>query len=166
MATRIVIMKDGVIQQVGTPKDVYENPINLFVGSFIGSPPMNFITGELRGNQFIAPGTQLTVPEGKLKMLNGRPDGPITLGIRPEDMHDEPLFLSAAPENTVHCEVLVAELTGAEYMLHTTIGGQNVIARVNARTQYPLHAKIELGLDLSKAHLFDPVTELSLTSKV
>ena len=92
MATRIVIMKDGVIQQVGTPKDVYENPINLFVGSFIGSPPMNFITGELRGNQFIAPGTQLTVPEGKLKMLNGRPDGPITLGIRPEDMHDEPLF--------------------------------------------------------------------------
>lgn len=166
MATRIVIMKDGVIQQVGTPKDVYENPINLFVGSFIGSPPMNFITGELRGNQFIAPGTQLTVPEGKLKMLNGRPDGPITLGIRPEDMHDEPLFLSAAPENTVHCEVLVAELTGAEYMLHTTIGGQNVIARVNARTQYQLHAKIELGLDLSKAHLFDPVTELSLTSKV
>ena len=66
----------------------------------------------------------------------------------------------------MHCEVLVAELTGAEYMLHTTIGGQNVIARVNARTQYPLHAKIELGLDLSKAHLFDPVTELSLTSKV
>lgn len=53
---------------------------------------MNFITGELRGNQFIAPGTQLTVPEGKLKMLNGRPDGPITLGIRPEDMHDEPSF--------------------------------------------------------------------------
>lgn len=165
MATRIVIMKDGIIQQVGTPEHVYENPINLFVGSFIGSPPMNFIKGELQGNRFITEGATLTIPEGKRKLLNDRPDGPIILGIRPEDLHDEPIFLNAVPQNVIDCKISVAELTGAEYMLHSELGGQNFVARVNARSKYPVHSTIQLGLDMSKAHLFDPETELSLTSK-
>ena len=69
MASRIVVMKDGVIQQVGTPKEVYDNPENIFVGGFIGSPAMNFFTGRLDGNDFVIGDKKIEVPEGKLKVL-------------------------------------------------------------------------------------------------
>src|SRR5699024_5479168 len=99
MATRLVVMKDGIVQQVGAPKDVYDNPENVFVGGFIGSPSMNFLTGTLTDGYFELQDLKIKLPEGKMKLL--RNEGYInkasSLGIRPEDMHDEPLFLDTSP---------------------------------------------------------------------
>ncbi|RYL95609.1 sn-glycerol-3-phosphate ABC transporter ATP-binding protein UgpC [Sporolactobacillus sp. THM7-4] len=166
MATRIVIMKDGVIQQVGTPKEVYDKPINLFVGGFIGSPPMNFFNGRLDGNHFIGDDIHLEIPEGKLKILRkkGFHDKPIILGIRPEDIHDEPLFINANPESVIQARIVIAELTGAEFMLHSQVGSHSFIARVDARTPYHNQESVTLALDVNKTHFFDPATEKSLTA--
>ncbi|MBE0791958.1 ATP-binding cassette domain-containing protein, partial [Escherichia coli] len=102
MATRIVIMKDGVIQQVGSPKQVYDHPVNMFVAGFIGSPAMNFFKGRLEGSNFIGDDFTIEVPEGKLKLLKDRGfDGKnIVFGIRPEDIHDEPIVIEANPGYT------------------------------------------------------------------
>src|SRR5690625_1045131 len=92
MATRLVVMKDGIIQEVGAPKDVYDNPENVFVGGFIGSPSMNFLQGSLTNGHIQLGDETITIPEDKLKVLkdNGFTNQDIILGIRPEDMHDEP----------------------------------------------------------------------------
>lgn len=165
MASRIVVMKDGVIQQVGTPKEVYDNPENLFVGGFIGSPPMNFFHGKLQDNHFIGDGIDILIPEGKLKVLRGHGvlDHPIIMGIRPEDIHDEPVFIESNPNSVVHANIIIAELTGAEFMLHSQVGSHQFVARVNARTQYQPQEKVKFALDTNKTHFFDPETEKSLT---
>ncbi|SFG67598.1 ABC transporter ATP-binding protein [Sporolactobacillus nakayamae] len=165
MASRIVIMKDGIIQQVGTPKDVYDHPQNLFVGGFIGSPPMNFFHGRLEGNHFKGDDIDLEVPEGKLKVLRGKGfiDKPIILGIRPEDIHDEPVVIESSPNSVVSAKIIIAELTGAEFMLHSQVGSHQFIARVDARTQYHPQETIKLAFNTNKTHFFDPDTEQSLT---
>ncbi|MET1248121.1 sn-glycerol-3-phosphate ABC transporter ATP-binding protein UgpC [Sporolactobacillus sp. STCC-11] len=165
MASRIVVMKDGVIQQVGTPKEVYDNPENLFVGGFIGSPPMNFFHGKLQGDHFIGDDIDILIPEGKLKVLrsHGVLDHPIIMGIRPEDIHDEPVFIESNPNSVIQANVIIAELTGAEFMLHSRVGSHQFVARVNARTQYRPKEKVKLALDANKTHFFDPETEKSLT---
>lgn len=165
MATRIVIMKDGVIQQVGTPKEVYDNPKNLFVGGFIGSPPMNFFHGKLEGNHFKGDAIDLEVPEGKLKILRAKNfiDKPIIMGIRPEDIHDEPVVIESTPASVIHAKIIIAELTGAEFMLHSQVGNHQFIARVDARTEYHAQDNVDLAFNISKTHFFDPETETALT---
>ncbi|MFT8390454.1 MAG: sn-glycerol-3-phosphate ABC transporter ATP-binding protein UgpC [Sporolactobacillus sp.] len=166
MASRIVIMKDGVIQQVGSPKAVYDNPINMFVGGFIGSPPMNFFHGHIEGDRFVGDGIDLKLPEGKLKMIRSKNynDDSIVMGIRPEDIHDEPVVLESNPESVVQAKIVIAELTGAEFMLHCTVGTHQFIARVDARTVYHPQETISLGFNLNKSHFFDPNTEKALTT--
>src|SRR5690625_7999283 len=95
MAIRLVVMKDGVIQQVGEPKEVYDYPDNVFVGGFIGSPAMNFLSGKIEGENFVTGDVNIKVPAGKLKVLqeNGYVGKDVIFGIRPEDIHDEPLFI-------------------------------------------------------------------------
>ncbi|MFT8317936.1 MAG: sn-glycerol-3-phosphate ABC transporter ATP-binding protein UgpC [Sporolactobacillus sp.] len=165
MASRIVIMKDGVIQQVGTPKQVYDNPINLFVGGFIGSPPMNFFSGRIEGSHFKGDGLDLEIPEGKLKMLKSKNhlDKPVVMGIRPEDIHDEPLVIQSSPNHVVHAKIIIAELTGAEFMLHSQVGSHQFIARVDARTEYHPQDTVDLAFNLNKTHFFDPESEQALT---
>ncbi|VXB62724.1 multiple sugar (maltodextrins) transporter ATP-binding protein [Bacillus sp. 349Y] len=161
MATRIVVMKDGVIQQVGSPKEVYDKPENVFVGGFIGSPAMNFFQGKLEENYFVCGKTKVLVPEGKMKVLReqGQVGKSITLGVRPEDIHDEPLFIDTAEGAKISVKIEVSELTGAETMLYSQLEGQDFVARVDSRTDIQAGETITLALDMNKAHFFDAESE-------
>jgi len=161
MATRLVVMKDGIIQQVGAPKEVYEKPENVFVGGFIGSPAMNFLTGKIEEGKFVAGKTSIAIPEGKMKILReqGYVGKEIILGIRPEDIHDEPVFIEASQGTKIHVKIDVSELTGAETMLYSSIEGQDFVARVDSRSDIKPGQSIDLAFDLNKAHFFDVTTE-------
>ncbi|MFA1713569.1 ABC transporter ATP-binding protein [Peribacillus sp. NPDC096622] len=161
MATRLVVMKDGIIQQVGAPKDVYEKPINVFVGGFIGSPAMNFFTGTLKEGTIKIGEQTLEIPELKMKMLRdqGYVGKDVILGIRPEDFHNEGAYFTESPNTTFTTQIDVAELMGAEIMLYSTLEGQDFVARVDANNIIQAGEKIELALDMNKAHFFDKGTE-------
>ena len=161
MATRLVVMKDGIIQQVGAPKEVYDEPDNVFVGGFIGSPAMNFLNGKLVGNHFVMDDVKLLVPDGRLKILreHGYDGKDIILGIRPEDINDEQVFLDFSPETKVAASVEVAELMGAEIILYSQVNNQNFVARIDSRFNISAGDTIDLAFDLSKAHFFDKETE-------
>jgi multiple sugar transport system ATP-binding protein len=164
MATRLVVMKDGIIQQVGSPKEVYEKPENIFVGGFIGSPAMNFFEGTLKDGSFTIGNVSVKVPEGKMKTLRdqGYVNKEIVLGIRPEDIHDEPVFIESSQDTKITAEIEVAELMGAETMLYSKIEGQDFIARVDSRTDIKPMQNIDLSLDMNKAHFFDKESELRI----
>jgi multiple sugar transport system ATP-binding protein len=164
MATRLVVMKDGIIQQVGAPKEVYENPENVFVGGFIGSPSMNFFTGKLEEGKFTVNNSSIAIPEGKMKVLRsqGYVGKDIILGVRPEDLHDEPVFIDASQGSTVKATVEVSELTGAETMIYSQFEGQDFVARVDSRTDVTPGQVIELAFDMNKVHFFDAETEVRI----
>lgn len=162
MADRIVIMKDGFIQQIGTPQQVYDTPINVFVAGFIGSPAMNFFKvtlndGIISDNH----GLKLRIPEGKNKVLveKGYNGKEVIFGIRPEDIHSEQVALSASPEATVRAEVVVSELLGAESMLYTKVGDTEFVSKVDARDFHNPGEMMELAFNISKAHFFDKESE-------
>ncbi|MCM3568436.1 ABC transporter ATP-binding protein [Neobacillus mesonae] len=161
MASRLVVMKDGIIQQVGSPKEVYANPENVFVGGFIGSPAMNFFNGKLDDGRFVIGNTSIPVPEGKMKFLReqGYVGKSVILGIRPEDIHDEPVFIEASGGPAITATIDVAELTGAELMVYSSINNQNFIARLDSRSVVNPGDELELAFDLNKAHFFDADTE-------
>ncbi|WLR53985.1 sn-glycerol-3-phosphate ABC transporter ATP-binding protein UgpC [Mesobacillus subterraneus] len=161
MATRLVVMKDGIIQQVGAPKEVYENPENVFVGGFIGSPSMNFFTGKLEEGKFTNNTSSIAIPEGKMKVLRsqGYVGKEIILGVRPEDLHDEPVFIDASQGATIQATVEVSELTGAETMIYSHFEGQDFVARVDSRSDVSPGQVIELAFDMNKVHFFDAETE-------
>ncbi|MCP3026773.1 ABC transporter ATP-binding protein [Halobacillus sp. A5] len=164
MATRLVVMKDGVIQQVGAPKEVYDKPENVFVGGFIGSPAMNFFNGTLGEDHVEVDGVKIAVPEGKLKILREQDyiGKDIILGVRPEDMHDEQLFIDANPDKKITADIEVAELMGAESYLYSRIGDQEFIARVDSRSDVQGGDKIEMAIDMNKVHFFDAENELRI----
>jgi multiple sugar transport system ATP-binding protein len=165
MATRLVVMKDGLIQQVGSPKEVYEKPENVFVGGFIGSPAMNFLKGKVEDGKFVLSGnTSVQIPEGKMKVLReqGYVGKDIILGVRPEDIHDEPVFIEASTGTKINAKIDVSELLGAETMLYSSIDGQDFIARVDARSNIKPGDMIELAIDMNKTHFFDAETELRI----
>ncbi|MBU9825950.1 ABC transporter ATP-binding protein [Rahnella perminowiae] len=161
MATRIVVMKDGVIQQVGAPKTVYNHPQNMFVAGFIGSPAMNFIRGALDGDFFVTESLRIPVPEDKLAILNtqGYQRKPLVLGIRPED-------IAGAEQQSAHFDarITVAELTGAEFMLYCSVGGHEFVCRSNANTDYQAGQLLPLRFDINKCHFFDADTEQVITA--
>ena len=171
LADRIVIMSAtknpagtgtiGRVEQIGSPQEVYNHPVNKFVAGFIGSPAMNFITVTLEGNQIVANGLRLTVPEGTLKVLRekGYDGKKLIFGIRPEDINTEPAFLETFPDSVVHATISVSELLGSESHLYCQVGDSEFIARVDARDHLETGAGIDLGFDLNKAHFFDFETE-------
>jgi len=170
MASRIVVMKDGYIQQIGTPKDIYDSPNNKFVGGFIGTPAMNFIDGKITEDGYFMCGdhkkgiSKLKIPAGKFKMLEEQHyiDKDIILGIRPEDIHDENVVAATYPEAKVLLKVEVSELLGAETLIHVTMNSQPLTAKVNARVDIHPRDEIELAFDMNKCHFFDPETELRI----
>lgn len=162
MADRIVIMKDGFIQQIGTPQEVYDTPKNMFVAGFIGSPAMNFFKVSLN-NSVISDGygLKLHIPEGKNKVLveKGYEGKEIVFGIRPEDIHSEQVVLDSSPDTTVRAEVIVSELLGAESMLYTKTGQTEFVTRVDARDFHNPGENIDLSFNINKGHLFDTESE-------
>src|SRR5690606_17020797 len=164
MATRLVVMKDGFIQQVGSPKEVYDQPDNMFVGGFIGSPSMNFLHGKIVGDSFVMEGLKVLVPDGKLSMLRdqGYEGKDIMLGIRPEDIHDEPLFLEHSPHTKLKAYVEVAELMGSEIVLYSKVNEQDFVARVDSRFNVEAGQTIDMAFDMNKAHFFDIDSELRI----
>lgn len=161
MADRIVIMKDGVIQQVGTPREVYNKPNNMFVAGFIGSPSMNFISFTYRDGILKNDQLMLTLPEGKKKILdkNHYQGKEIVLGIRPEDIHGEQVVLEAMNDSIVETKVVVSELLGSETMLYTNASGIEFVAKVDAYNDYKSGDVVQLAFNLNKAHFFDVQTE-------
>ncbi|NRG44919.1 sn-glycerol-3-phosphate ABC transporter ATP-binding protein UgpC [Bacillus sp. CRN 9] len=164
MATRLVVIKDGIIQQVGTPKEVYDNPDNVFVGGFIGSPSMNFFNGKIQGDKFEIGNESLSIPEGRLKVLRdqGYVGKEVILGVRPEDFHNEQVFIDAFSGSTIQFIVDVAELTGAETMVYSTLEGQNFVASVDSRNSISPGETIDLGIDMNKVHFFNKESELRI----
>ncbi len=168
MGTRIVVMKDGIIQQVDTPANLYNKPCNMFVGGFIGSPQMNFVDATLSKNSegvFLEFGGEtVKLPEGKASnpALDDYIGKTVVLGIRPEDLHDEESFISASPDSVVSAYVDVTEMMGAEYYLYLKIADTIFTARVDQRTSAKMGETIKIALDPNKIHLFDKETELTI----
>ena len=168
MGDRIVVMRDGVIQQVDTPQNLYDYPCNIFVAGFIGSPQMNFLDGTLQknGDTYVVDldGTVIPLPQektadGKLAAYVGKS---LKVGIRPEDMKDDEEFLEKHPSSHIDTEVEVSELMGAEIYLYLTYKGQNLMARVAPTSKSRRGDKVTMAMDTHKIHLFDPETELTL----
>jgi multiple sugar transport system ATP-binding protein len=170
MATRIVVMKDGYIQQIGSPKEIYDFPINKFVASFIGTPPMNFIEGRVMEDGYFVCGdhkvgvSKLKVPTPKFNMLKEQKylEKPILLGIRPEDIHDEKVVIDTYNEANLKLKVDIAELLGSETLIHAAVNTQPIVAKVNARVDVHMGDEIELAFDMNKCHFFDIETELRI----
>jgi multiple sugar transport system ATP-binding protein len=164
MGDRIVIMKDGLIQQVGAPLEVYASPQNQFVAGFIGSPSMNFVpcTVSAKDGQlcFSHAGFSVPVPTTKAKALAAYKDKSVTMGIRPEDLHE------ATPQDPSHsvfeAMVEVVEPIGHEIYLDVKIGPAEVIARVSPDTPVKVGQKIKLAATTEKLHAFDQQTEKAI----
>ena len=168
MATKIVVMKLGRIQQVGVPKEVYDHPSNVFVGGFIGTPPMNFIHGTVNENNIFtaSDGTTIEVPSGKVDLIKqkGYLNKEVYLGIRPEDIHDdtEPILFETYPNAVVNCKVKISELLGSETNIYTEVAGDQVIASVPSRSDLTFDSEIKLVFDMNKCHFFDVESEMNL----
>ena len=162
LADRIVIMNEGVIQQIGSPFEVYNNPNNVFVGSFIGSPSMNFYNVHY-GNGRITDngGLDLPVSGPTQKILDeaGYQGKEIIFGIRPEDIHAEQIALDTMSDSIIKPKIVVSELTGAETILYFDQGGTDITAVVDARDFHQSGMQVELAINMNKAHFFDAETE-------
>lgn len=161
LADRVVVMSVGKVQQIGTPLEVYNTPVNMFVAGFIGSPQMNFFNVHFKGNRISdGKGLDIEIPEGKAKMLKekGYDDKDLVFGIRPEDIHSEEAFLETWPNQIVESTVVVSELLGSTIQLYQKVDGTEFVAIVNARDYHTPGDKVRMGFDVNKAHFFDKDT--------
>ena len=159
MADRIVVMKGGYIQQIGTPKEIYNNPANLFVAGFLGAPATNFVKGTYTNGFFQVGDMKIEIPFMYREKLSSYEGKEIIMGIRPEDLHGEGIVADTYPSANFDFEIEVAELLGHEYILHGALNGQKMCAKVNSRLEPEAHSTIKLTMDLSKVHFFDMETE-------
>jgi multiple sugar transport system ATP-binding protein len=165
MGDRIVVMKDGNIQQIDTPLNLYHHPANRFVAGFIGSPAMNFITGKIirNGGLFFSNNRlQLGIPAVYEKAAAPYIDREIIFGIRPEDLYDGKDAPALQQKALATASVEVVEPMGNEIFIYLNNGLNNLVARINARTEPAVGSQLELALDMSKAHFFDAHTEQCL----
>ncbi len=173
MASRIVVMKDGVVQQVDSPQNLYDYPTNQFVAGFIGSPQMNFFNAKLEkeGQDVVAKfGTnKIVVPYSKVsKFVDESYIGKeVVLGIRPENISDKPAILEALSTATIECDVEVTELMGSETYLYLKTSGKddNIVARVDPRTTSRAGEKIRVAFDVNHLHFFDKETEKTILGR-
>ncbi len=155
MGDRIVVMNTAVVQQVGTPTEVYYNPANLFVAKFIGSPGMNLVQGQFADGVVQLPGeNRYPLPDGwKNAMTRGEN---VVVGFRPESAH-------VNPEGKLHGEVYATDMHGSYNMLHVNMAGDNVVhLRADRATRYPIGANIRFDIDPPMARFFNPQNEMAL----
>ena len=178
MADRIVVMKDGYIQQVDTPQHLYDQPCNEFVAGFIGSPQMNFVDATLlkEGDSFFVEfgsedtkhreGVKFKIKLPATKNVKGcleeHVDKPVVMGIRPEHIHDEDMYLNSMLDGIVEAKVEVTELMGAETYLYLDCEGNSLTARVDPSSKSRSGDVIKIAIDTTKIHLFDKETEKTI----
>jgi len=173
MGSRIVVMKDGFVQQVDTPQNLYDYPANLFVAGFIGSPQMNFFDVKLEkeGKDVVAKfgENKIVIPPSKLAKFADEDyvGKEVIMGIRPENIHDEDVFVESAPDAVINADVEVTELMGSETYLYLATSGKegNIIARVNPRTTSRAGQSIPVAFDVNHLHFFDKETEVTLLTR-
>ena len=169
LGTRIVVLKDGVIQQVDSPQNLYNAPDNLFVAGFIGSPQMNFADAEcvVEGDEVSLKfgDYKIVLPPAKARALKeGGYDGKtVTFGIRPEDLDDSQISIETRPQDVITVEVSGYELLGSEVLLYFNLCGSSMTAKVDPRTSARVGDTVSLALDIEKLHIFDKETELTIT---
>ncbi len=188
MGTRIVVMKDGFIQQVDAPQKLYDYPANMFVAGFIGTPQMNFFDAVLTGtkaNVYVEfEGQKVLVNKETVARINNIDEylntgKPIVFGVRPEDFHDEEAFIAKRPKSTIKVKVDVLEKLGAESLLYCLFdisedvnedgtikslveNGTQLVAKIDARSKTQAQTVIDLAINMDHIHMFDKETELSI----
>lgn len=168
MGTCIVVMKDGVVQQVDNPQTIYEKPCNLFVAGFIGSPQMNFIKTEILKTTegivlaFGENQIQLPVIKGQALALAGYVGKEVIMGIRPENLYDTVEYLEEFRDSIIDVSIEVTELMGAETYLFMKVEDSNFVARVSPKSIAKAGDKIKIALDADKIYLFDKDTEKTI----
>jgi len=166
LGDRIVVMKDGLIQQIADPLTLYDRPLNRFVAGFIGTPPMNFVTGTIMkkdGKFYFNEGKfRVKVIDSMVRAIAPYLDREVVFGIRPEDMYDK-LFVSEAPsENTIKATCEVIEPMGSEAYLYLNTGKNSLIAKVGGHDKPTINQDMDLVLDMAKIHFFDKDTEKTI----
>ena len=168
MGDRICVMKDGNIMQVAEPLDLYNNPANIFVAGFIGSPPMNFIYGSIEKSGADFYFAEKNESENTLRLkftdqLTRKAEAftgkDIILGIRPEDVHDILTVTDSEADHTALVKVEVAEPMGNETFLYLDTGATSFIGRVRSNEKFDANQDLKVWFDLQRAHLFDPESE-------
>ena len=170
LGTRIVVLKDGVIMQVDSPQKLYNEPNNLFVAGFIGSPQMNFIDAvcKVEGERVTLnfEKTSVVLPPAKAKkLIDGGYNGKtVVMGIRPEDIGDSQIEIEAHKDAVFETDVTGYELLGSEVLLYFKVAGTSMTAKVDSRTTARMGDHIKLAIDPEKIHVFDKETELTITN--
>ncbi len=170
LGSRIVVMKDGLMQQVDSPVRLYNQPQNLFVAGFIGSPQMNFIDAvpvQENGKVYLTfCGEKVLLPAEKAqKIIDGDFIGKdVVMGIRPQDIHETEEALNQFPDSVFVANVSICEMLGSEMNLYFTVGDNDMIAVVNPRVQVKNGDKIKLAIENTKIHVFDKETEMVITN--
>lgn len=159
MGDRIVVMKDGHIQQIADPITLYDKPVNRFVAGFIGSPPMNFVKGAIvkkEGKFYFNEGSfQVKIIDAMAQKIATYLNKEVIFGIRPEDIYDKLFVSEAPPENTIKATCEVIEPMGSEVYLHLNTGKNSLVARVGGHDKPTLNQDMDLVFDMSKIHFFD-----------
>ena len=160
MGDRIVVMKDGIIQQMDTPQNLYNYPCNMFVAGFIGSPQMNFVTVRVEtegdGYVLVFGDSRIPVKKPELKPYVGKE---VVMGIRPEDIHAEEAYLAVSEKANIQAHVDLAEMMGSEIYLYLTYNEQKIVARVPSRTGIKADDTARLAVDTERLHIFNPDTQ-------
>ncbi len=154
MATRIVVMKDGYIQQIGTPKEIFQFPANKFVGGFIGAPSMNFFKGIYQNGIVNIAGNSIKVPENRLESLKDYDGKEIYVGIRPEYIH--------LADSGIEVEAEVVELLGSELIIHSVLGGSKFCFKTSSKADVLPHTTVHLSFEEDELRFFDLETEMGI----
>ena len=164
LGDRVVVMKDGVVQQQGAPLELYEHPANRFVAGFIGSPAMNFVSTTIASADGAlwaeSAGLKVRVPPAKADRLRQFAGRPVILGVRPEALR--PANGADPADYSFEAGVEVVEPLGSEILLNVRAGGAPIVARVEPSTRVNVHEKVRLALDPARVHFFDASTEAAI----